>query len=321
MVQDATLYGVEQQMIAGRKPNLARIPPGPPLDLEGLEMAVADATASLIKRSFDGELEKADPIVSKIEANLSGWHCLNNVGANQYARQYVRIYAEAANKAFLLAKIKTPWDVVNRKAVEWAARQSAKRVTAIMEQTRKAIRGTISRGIEEGMTIPQIGRRIRDSSMIGLNNRQAGALDKFRDKLTAQAAERTGGLTTERLARIDRRVAREGERKLRYRADMIARTETASSVSAGTLESYDEAGMRRVEFVSSADACIVCLGYDGLKWRMEEADGIIPVHPSCRCSWRPVLASAEPGRASVEPTAPIPATGPSAPSTPTKIPT
>ena len=39
--------------------------------------------------------------------------------------------------------------------------------------------------------------------------------------------------------------------------------------------------MTRVQFESSADACIVCLGYDGHVWNIAEADGIIPVHVNC----------------------------------------
>jgi SPP1 gp7 family putative phage head morphogenesis protein len=293
-MQEAILYGVEQQMILGRKPDLARVPPGPELVLSELEAAVIEAQAALVSKRLGRVVQKVNPEIYRLELHLAGWHCLSNVGANQFARQYVRIYAEAADKAFQLARIDTPWDVVNRRAVDWAATQSASRVTQIIDETRRALRGMISRGIEDGLGTAQVGRRLRGlvsrdgTPMLGLNARQGRALDRFRDKLRARYAEMEGGLTSSRRARLERRVLREADRKLRYRADMIARTETAAAMSEGTLGAYAEAEVQRVRFISSADACIVCLGYDGNMYRREEAGGLIPVHPNCRCTWAPV---------------------------------
>ena len=148
-----------------------------------------------------------------------------------------------------------------------------------------------------------------------MNERQAVALTNYRGKLIstqdriAAALADSGGNMAEagrkmrgvpkawvRQVRdgsfdIEHRVNREAARKTRYRAEMIARTETARAVSEGTLEGYGEAGVEKIRFMSSADACIVCLGYDGNVWTRAEGEEIIPVHPSCRCSWLPVVGA------------------------------
>lgn len=86
------------------------------------------------------------------------------------------------------------------------------------------------------------------------------------------------------------------------RARMIARTETISAHADATLNSYEDAGIEGVnvlsEFSSSRDnkVCPRCKELEGTQYTIEEARGVIPVHPNCRCAWIPVIGDDLKGR-------------------------
>lgn len=79
------------------------------------------------------------------------------------------------------------------------------------------------------------------------------------------------------------------------RAEMLARTETIAAHAEATLNSYEEAGIEgvnmEVEFSTSDDdaVCPQCDGMAGEVISVEDARGVIPVHPNCRCAWLPVI--------------------------------
>lgn len=79
------------------------------------------------------------------------------------------------------------------------------------------------------------------------------------------------------------------------RARMLARTETIRSHATATLNTYKEFGAEGVhllsEFSSTDDKarCPRCAALEGKVYTMQEAAGVIPVHPNCRCSWKPVI--------------------------------
>lgn len=83
------------------------------------------------------------------------------------------------------------------------------------------------------------------------------------------------------------------------RAQMLARTEVIATHADATLNGLQEAGAREVEpeveFSSSRDSavCPRCAALEGKRFSVDEARGIIPVHPSCRCNWRVVPVGLE----------------------------
>ena len=80
------------------------------------------------------------------------------------------------------------------------------------------------------------------------------------------------------------------------RARLIARTEIIRAFADATLLRYQEAGIREVvgavELLTARDdrVCPICrfLEEQG-PVSIEEAKGVIPVHPNCRCAWIPVI--------------------------------
>lgn len=78
-------------------------------------------------------------------------------------------------------------------------------------------------------------------------------------------------------------------------ARRVAQTETIRTHAEATLNSYErsetEQVVKETEFSDSDDerVCEDCEDLDGTTYTVEEARGVIPVHPNCRCSFIPVL--------------------------------
>lgn len=78
------------------------------------------------------------------------------------------------------------------------------------------------------------------------------------------------------------------------RARMLARTETIAAHADATLNSYEEAGIDGVEIVgefvtAKENVCPECEELEGNEYSIQDARGVIPVHPNCRCAWVPIV--------------------------------
>jgi SPP1 gp7 family putative phage head morphogenesis protein len=80
------------------------------------------------------------------------------------------------------------------------------------------------------------------------------------------------------------------------RARMIARTETIRAHAEASLNTYEEAGVMGVgvqaEFVTAQDSkvCEECeAAAENGPYSIDEARGMIPLHPNCRCAWVPIV--------------------------------
>jgi SPP1 gp7 family putative phage head morphogenesis protein len=102
----------------------------------------------------------------------------------------------------------------------------------------------------------------------------------------------------------------------RSRALLIARTETIHAHAEGQLDAFDQLDVKeldiKAEWSTAGDdrVCPECQALEGTIMTVEEARGLIPVHPNCRCSWIPADESGkkkeggEAAPASVIPTVP-----------------
>lgn len=83
----------------------------------------------------------------------------------------------------------------------------------------------------------------------------------------------------------------------RRRAEMIARSEIIRAYAESSLQEYKNWGVfgvsAKVEFATAGDqrVCPQCSSLQNQVFSLEEASGIIPVHPSCRCTWLPYIES------------------------------
>jgi len=77
------------------------------------------------------------------------------------------------------------------------------------------------------------------------------------------------------------------------RALLVARTEIVRAHAEGQLTALEEMGVEEVgvavEWVVTQDArtCRACSDLEGVVLKLEEARGMLPRHPGCRCAWVP----------------------------------
>jgi len=75
------------------------------------------------------------------------------------------------------------------------------------------------------------------------------------------------------------------------RAMMLARSELIRAYATAELQEFRNWGVMGVtgeaEFRDAGDdrVCEICSSLNGKRFTLDEAEGIIPVHPSCRCCW------------------------------------
>jgi len=76
----------------------------------------------------------------------------------------------------------------------------------------------------------------------------------------------------------------------KIRSTLIARTETTRAAVGGSLKHFKEAGVSQVSWVSSIGArtCPECEAMNGQIMSIAEAEGKIPLHVLCRCSFIPI---------------------------------
>lgn len=94
-----------------------------------------------------------------------------------------------------------------------------------------------------------------------------------------------------------REVARTINKKVdkigKVRAAAIARTETIRAHAEGQLDGMEKLGVdtvtAAVEWSTALDGhvCPLCVPLEGVVLKLNEARGMLPRHPNCRCAWRP----------------------------------
>ncbi|MFH1569528.1 MAG: hypothetical protein ABIL09_16145, partial [Gemmatimonadota bacterium] len=137
-IDRAVRYGVEQQLLLGRKPRPDLLP-GRPISM-GKALPGYNATA----------LEIAD--------GLADWRCLGSRGDAILRPHQVRVYGEAMGRAAELGKLRTPWALQNRRAAAWARRHVTPHMGDLALETRNGIARLIGDGLEAGMSTARIGR-------------------------------------------------------------------------------------------------------------------------------------------------------------------
>lgn len=77
------------------------------------------------------------------------------------------------------------------------------------------------------------------------------------------------------------------------RAETIARTEIIHAHAEGQLDSYEALGVDTLEALTEwstagdDDVCEECDDLEGKVFTVQDARGLIPLHPNCRCTWIP----------------------------------
>lgn len=192
----------------------------------------------------------------------------------------------------VVARLKVSFDATNPEAVRHALEESAKRITAIIEAMRDAIRQEIAAAFTEGRPPRELARRLIDLDL-GLDRRRAQAVRNFEAKLMQQKIS---------VERIETRVGNYAEAQLRQRSLLIARTETIDASASGQRELWRQAESVGLinretamqEWVATPDERLeeICESLDGTRVKLgepfesggEKFDGPPGPHPGCRCT-------------------------------------
>ena len=165
------------------------------------------------------------------------------------------------------------FDVIGLEAVKWATEHTAALVTEITDETIKAIRAYIVKGIDAGKSVQKIARELRP--LVGLTEKQIIAVANFHEMLILDRPEWT-------VARQNQSAEVYARRLHRKRATMIARTETASALSEGQRQGYSQMGVTHLERVEDpATEDDDCADNNGRIYTLAEAQGVLPAHPNC----------------------------------------
>lgn len=113
-------------------------------------------------------------------------------------------------------------------------------------------------------------------------------MDRQLSRVLAQGA--ADGLAPAQIARnLNDRIDKIGL----TRARTLARTEIIAAHAEATLNGFTEAGIEGVEveaeWITAGDdvVCPECQALEGKVFDLDEARGMLPVHPNCRCAWLP----------------------------------
>jgi len=208
----------------------------------------------------------------------------------------LRDVLESAGEATALpVKGEISFDVTNPRVFDWIRRETGNLITAVSRETVAAVREVIRLSFEHGFGPRESANRILD--FIGLNARQAGALDKYMQDLAKKGLPQA---RQEKLAEYYR------NRLLRQRAMLIARTETMAAanegwriqISAAAKEGLIDAAEWEIKWLITPDDKL-CVRCDTMTGARRPIDGVYttgdgagksgpPLHPNCRCAERTV---------------------------------
>jgi hypothetical protein len=162
----------------------------------------------------------------------------------------------AKQLGFALGEVRVVFDQTNVGAVNAMNRNTLRLVRGFTEEQRAVTRNAVSRGVQAGLNPREVARTFRDS--IGLTKKQEQWVANYRralstldrdalsralrdkrfDRTVAAAIENNRALTP---SQIDAMVQRYTERMVKYRSEVIARTEALRSVHQGTEAMYQQA--------------------------------------------------------------------------------
>jgi len=112
-------------------------------------------------------------------------------------------------------------------------------------------------------------------------------------KRELQASLAEGFKIGESIPKLTKRVEKVYSQRYSRHAKTLARTETIRASNYGALQGYKEGGLEQAEFYAADDerTCEDCMAYHGKYYKLDEAEGLIPVHPNCRCTYLPIIPS------------------------------
>lgn len=232
-------------------------------------------TAKKLRAGLSGMRGKTPVARAK---SIADWKDIQNHG-QELIKPVLFEILEAGGSSVMdkrLVKKQERFDPIGIEAVKWTEKHSAELVIEITDETMKAIREYIKIGINEGKSVQKIAMELRP--LVGLTSRDIKAVANYHEMLILERPEYTAATQREMAETYTRRLHRR-------RATTIARTETAFGLAEGQRQGYEQMGITRLQWIADPECCEICAENDGEIFTTEEAEGKLPAHPNCECTW------------------------------------
>lgn len=171
--------------------------------------------------------------------------------------------------------------------------------TAYQKGIRDAAREMGSSGVDlpSGFVSGGLNRSVHADRVGLIYTRTYNELEGITDTMAAQISRVLAqGIAEGRgVQYIARQLANRVDKIGIERARVLARTETIAAHAQATINSYKEMEIEgvtvRAEWATAGDdaVCPQCEDLEGKVFSIEEAEGMIPLHPNCRCAFLPVI--------------------------------
>lgn len=249
---------------------------------ESMRRAAAEYLG-LIRQEFrSGKIHLDRPAAEVMEGAVD-WEVIEREGQKIFGRIVLDTIQSAGLKLTpsqrrVVTKGRT--DPIGDAAVKWAKKKAAQLVTDVTAKTKAAIRTIIADSIATGRSLDATRKMLEGT--VGLTDQQSQAALRVYEKAYAEGLSHEEALEE---------MGRYSERALRYREELIAQTESAAASSAGLLAAFEQNDIQKAEWAADLGpgCCEECTARDGQVYTLEEADGMLPAHPGCECSWLAVI--------------------------------
>ncbi len=222
-------------------------------------LRIAATNAITASKDTPGTLEELAVLIEqgRVEEAVQA---AGRAGAIRIADGYAAVYTLAGQEGARFLEdaldITVGFDQVNERAVRHMQGERLRFIREFTDEQRQASRAALVDGIERGLNPIAQARNFRSS--VGLTAYQQTAVQNYRrllergssEALSRDLRDRRFDPTLRRAiqsgepltgAQIDRMVERYGERYVKYRAEVIGRTEALRAVHAGNDEAYRQA--------------------------------------------------------------------------------
>lgn len=218
-------------------------------------------------------------------------------------KEIIRQQAESsAKQVFTMGGVQAQlaFDLVDARAVEYAAQSSAKLVREITDEMRQNIQQNIARATAGEITFPELVTELQ--MKLPLTARGSAAVDRFQQS-NYERYLRQGLSETKAKRKAFDKATRYRNKLVEDRAKVIARTEVADAAMQGRYLGWESGVQSGIidnqsvkEWIAEPDACPICLPLDGMiiGWTGDfpigasgttgTTDRMPPAHPNCRCS-------------------------------------
>jgi hypothetical protein len=223
--------------------------------------------------------------------NAGRWSSLDDRGKVKAFKDWIRTQARA--------RVLTEWEQMWGKHADEAWKKGVQRAYDDTKAPRKALasdkealkiyEGSRDEFTRTALTSSKIAERV-SALAARVHNDMEGVVDHMSTVMTRLLAD---GLSKKQTAReIARTLSNAVDAIGKNRAMTVVNTEIVRAHAEGQLDALEALGVTQIGVqvewrVNPASVCPLCAPLLGIVVKIDEARGMIPRHPSCKCAWQP----------------------------------